>query len=62
VSIEVVAIQYTYVPSNPSIGILTSAQTSGAAILTNYRIPSDIEGRITLPLRLEYISSGGLGN
>lgn len=55
-------LQYTYVPSNPSIGILTSAQTSGAAILTNYRIPSDIEGRITLPLRLEYISSGGLGN
>jgi hypothetical protein len=55
-------LQYTYIPANPSLGILTSAQTSGAAILTNYRLFKDFAKSITLPTRFEYISSSGKGN
>lgn len=55
-------LQYTYIPINPSIGILGSAQTKGAAILTNYRFNKIEEGRFSLPLRFEYITSAGNGN
>jgi hypothetical protein len=41
---------------------LTSAQTSGAAILTNYRLFKDSVKSIILPTRFEYISSSGKGN
>lgn len=52
-------LQYTYVPSNPSLGILSSAQTSGAAVLVKRRISGDKTSSITLPMRLEYITSAG---
>lgn len=55
-------LQYTYIPANSSLGILTSAQTSGAAILTNYRVLNNDSGSVSLPLRFEYISSTGKGN
>ena len=55
-------LQYTYIPANPSLGILTSAQTMGAAILTNYRLAWSVPGKVTLPLRLEYIGSSGKGD
>ena len=55
-------LQYTYIPANSSLGILTSAQTSGAAILTNYRFPNNALGNVTLPFRFEYITSTGKGN
>ena len=47
---------------NPSIGILSSAQTSGAAVLANYRLTGDKTSGVTLPVRFEYISSAGKGN
>lgn len=55
-------LQYTYVPENPSLGIVTSAQTVGAAILTNYRPKTNSRGKVSLPFRLEYISSSGNRN
>ena len=57
-------LQYTFVPSNPSIGILTSAQTMGASLLMNYRFinPEIGEGKTSLPIRVEYISSNSYGN
>ena len=54
-------LQYTYVPSNPNIGILNSAQTKGAALLTNYRFSGNAKDGFSLPLRFEYISSAGRG-
>ncbi len=55
-------LQYTLVPENPSIGILSSAHTYGAAILTNYRFFTQELHKVTLPFRLEYISSAGRVN
>lgn len=55
-------IQYTYIPANPSLGILTSAQTTGAAILSNYQMLKNESENVTLPVRVEYITSGGKGN
>ena len=52
-------LQYTYVPSNPSIGILGESQTKGVAILTNYRFQGEEINGFSLPFRLEYISSSG---
>lgn len=52
-------LQYTYVPSNPSIGILGESQTKGMAILTNYRFQGEEINGFSLPFRLEYISSSG---
>lgn len=58
-------IQYTYVPSNPSIGILQSAETYGAALLTNYKFTVDLDGsgsnyqKASIPFRVEYIQSTG---
>ena len=54
-------IQYTYVPSNPSVGIQNRAQTMGGALLTNYRFSGNAKGGFSLPLRFEYISSAGSG-
>jgi len=54
-------LQYTYVPANPSLGFFSSSQTSGAAILTNYRFSNSAPGAFSLPLRFEYINSGGNG-
>jgi hypothetical protein len=55
-------LQYTYVPANSSLGILGSSQTTGAAILTNYRFSNAQSDVFSLPLRFEYIGSGGKGN
>jgi hypothetical protein len=55
-------LQYTYVPANSSLGILGSSQTTGAAILTNYRFSNKTSDVFSLPLRFEYIGSGGKGN
>lgn len=55
-------LQYTYVPQNASLGILSSAQTAGAAVLANYRFNPNQEGGFNLPVRFEYIGSSGKGN
>jgi hypothetical protein len=55
-------LQYTHVPSNPSLGILADGSTTGAAVLTNYRFPNKYPGIFSLPFRVEYISSSGKGN
>jgi hypothetical protein len=55
-------LQYTYVPANASLGILSGSQTTGAAILTNYRFSNAQSDVFSLPLRFEYIGSGGKGN
>lgn len=55
-------LQYTYIPANSSLGILSSAQTAGAAILTNYHFNSDSLKKFSFPLRFEYIASSGKGN
>lgn len=55
-------LQYTYIPANPALGILTDAGTTGAAIITNYRFKNEARGVYTLPLRFEYISSNGKSN
>lgn len=58
-------LQYTFVPIRPSIGILGSSNTKGAAVLATYRLyASDENGKLSrnnlsFPLRLEYITSGG---
>lgn len=52
-------VQYTYVPANPSLGILSSAQTSGVALLSNYKILGEREGSTYLPFRFEFITSAG---
>ena len=55
-------LQFTYVPANSSLGILGSSQTTGAAILTNYRFSNKTSDVFSLPLRFEYIGSSGKGN
>jgi hypothetical protein len=57
-------LQYTYVPSNSAIGILSSAQTIGASVLANYRMinSGNSGGAVSLPFRFEYISANGRGN
>ena len=55
-------LQYTYIPANPSFGILTSAQTTGVAVLGSYRFSNDGTKGFVLPLRFEYIGSSGKGN
>ena len=55
-------LQYTYVPANPAIGILSSGQTAGAAVLLNYRFFSVDSERWSLPIRVEYIGSSGKGD
>jgi hypothetical protein len=52
--------QHTYVPTAPSIGALTAASTFGGAVLANYSFGEDTPlSGVSLPLRLEYISSTG---
>lgn len=57
-------LQYTYIPTNTSIGILAPNQTMGAAVLVNYRLTQTAidNGRISLPFRFEYITSNGNAN
>ena len=52
--------QYTRVPAGSSIGALTSASTAGGGMLLNYSFDdgSPLAG-VSLPVRLEYISSTG---
>jgi Putative beta-barrel porin-2, OmpL-like. bbp2 len=52
--------QYTHVPAIPSIGALTPASTAGGGMLLNYSFGdgSPLAG-VSLPVRLEYISSTG---
>jgi hypothetical protein len=52
--------QYTNVPKFPGIGAFQSASTYGGAILANYSFPdgSMLPG-VSLPVRLEYITSTG---
>ena len=57
-------LQYTVVPSNPSIGITGTSSTQGAGLLATYRITPLVEGQpakhnISLPFRLEYMNSFG---
>ena len=47
--------QYTNVPTNPSIGVVKGASTSGGAILLSYAFKHGF----SLPGRWEYISSSG---
>jgi hypothetical protein len=59
-------LQYTYMPAKPEIGIPASAQTSGVALLVNYKFNTnlDAEGKayqkISLPFRIEYIQASGI--
>ena len=55
-------LQYTFVPENPAIGILSSNQTMGAALLMNYRFANLSSDKFSLPLRFEYIDSSGKTN
>ena len=55
-------LQYTYVPANASLGFISGSQTAGAAILSNYRFSNSRSDVFSLPLRFEYIGSGGKGN
>jgi hypothetical protein len=47
--------QYTNVPTNPKIGVLKGASTTGGAILVNHTFKHGF----SLPMRWEYISSSG---
>jgi hypothetical protein len=52
--------QATHVPANPSAGAFHDASTFGGAILGSYSFPTHSLLRgVSLPLRLEYISSTG---
>jgi hypothetical protein len=54
--------QYTHVPAIPSIGALTPASTAGGGLLLNYSFGDDSPlAGVSLPVRLEYISSTGNG-
>jgi hypothetical protein len=55
-------LQYTYVPANASLGFASGSQTTGAAILSNYRFSNASSDVFSLPIRFEYIGSGGKGN
>lgn len=57
-------LQYSYIPANEAIGIPSSYQTRGAAILTNYRMPTTFfdgvaKELVSLPFRVEYINASG---
>jgi hypothetical protein len=52
--------QFTRVPAASSIGALTSASTAGGGLLVNYSFGDNSPLRgVSLPVRLEYISSTG---
>lgn len=53
-------LQYSYVPRIPSIGATHSASTSGAALIASYAFgPHSKLAGVTLPFRVEYITSTG---
>jgi hypothetical protein len=56
--------QYTYIPSNPNIGLYGNSGTVGYAVLTTYHVDPLTNGvapnrHISIPTRLEYQSSYG---
>jgi Putative beta-barrel porin-2, OmpL-like. bbp2 len=56
--------QYTYIPSNPNIGLYGNLGTVGYAVLTTYHVDPLTNGvapnrHISIPTRLEYQSSYG---
>lgn len=57
-------LQYSVIPSNPTIGINGTSSTQGAGVLATYRATPLINGQppkqnITLPFRLEYLNTRG---
>ena len=53
-------LQYTHVPIIPELGSLHAASTYGAALLANYSFdPKSAVAGLSLPFRVEYISSTG---
>jgi hypothetical protein len=53
-------LQYTHVPIIPEIGSFHEASTSGGALLANYTFdPKSAVAGLSLPIRVEYISSTG---
>jgi hypothetical protein len=48
-------VQYTHVPTNPNIGVVKGASTTGGAILASYAFKHGF----SLPVRWEYIASSG---
>lgn len=57
-------LQYSVVPSNPTIGISGTSSTQGAGLLATYRVTPLINGQpprqnVTLPFRFEYLSTQG---
>ncbi len=58
-------LQYTHVPRIPSLGAMQDASTYGAALLMNYAFPGEAHigglkmAGVSLPVRLEYITSTG---
>lgn len=58
-------LQYTSIPANSSIGISSSVETYGAALLSNYKFElnqAKSEGKaqkISLPFRIEYLQTTG---
>ena len=56
--------QYTFIPSNPNIGLYGNSGTVGYAVLTTYHVDPLTNGiapnrHISIPMRLEYQSSFG---
>ena len=57
-------LQYTQIPMNQSIGILSNYSTMGAAVLINYKMPllannSELGKSLSVPLRIEYLKEQG---
>lgn len=57
-------LQYSVIPSNPTVGIYGTSNTQGAGLLATYRITPLIDGKpgrknVTLPFRLEYLNTRG---
>lgn len=57
-------LQYSVVPSNPTVGIYGTSSSQGAGVLATYRITPLFDGQpqkknMTLPFRLEYINTSG---
>ena len=57
-------LQYTLIPINQSVGILSQYNTMGAAILINYKRPleaadSESGKKLSIPLRIEFLKEQG---
>jgi hypothetical protein len=59
------SLQYTYVPANSTTGVAAPGETRGAALMASYKFgvseksPLGRAGKISLPVRIEYITSNG---